>query len=64
MFGHPKLYFGEFERLSEHIEEPQHLISTVACLHRLPPQYATDAYHEWSKHSQHRQHQLLTAIGE
>jgi hypothetical protein len=60
MFGHPRLYFGEFERLSEHIEEPQHLISAVASIHRLTPQHATELYHEWSKHT-HRQ--PLTAAG-
>ena len=61
MFGHPKLYFGELERLSEQIQDPQHLISTVACIHRLTPQHATELYHEWSKHT-HRQ--PLTAAGE
>ena len=61
MFGNPKLYFGEFERLSEHIEEPQHLISTVACIHRLTPQHAAEVYYEWSKHT-HRQ--PLIAAGE
>jgi hypothetical protein len=51
MFGHPKIYFGEFERLSEQIQEPEHLISAVASIHRLTPQHATDIYHEWSKHT-------------
>ena len=57
MFGHPSIYFGEFERLSETIEEPKHLISAVACIHRLTPQHATEVYHEWSKHT-HRQSQI------
>jgi hypothetical protein len=61
MFGHPTLYFGEFERLSEQFKDPQHLISAVASIHRLTPQYATEAYHEWSKHGQR---QPLTAAGE
>jgi hypothetical protein len=54
MFGHPKIYFGEFERLSETIQEPEHLISAVASIHRLTPQQATEAYQEWSRHT-HRQ---------
>jgi hypothetical protein len=61
MFGHSRLYFGEFERLSERIQEPQHLISAVASIHRLTPQHATELFHEWSKHT-HRQ--PLTASGE
>jgi len=63
MFGHPRLYFGEFERLSEHIEEPQHLISAVASIHRLTPQHATELFHEWTKHT-HAHRQPLTASGE
>ena len=62
MFGHPRIYFGEFERLSEQIQEPEHLISAVASIHRLTPKHATEAYHEWSKHTQ--RHQPLTAAGE
>jgi hypothetical protein len=50
MFGNPKLYFGDFERLSEHIQEPEHLLSAVASFHRLTPQHAHEVYHEWSKH--------------
>ncbi|MGB2589396.1 MAG: hypothetical protein WBG02_00670 [Candidatus Acidiferrum sp.] len=61
MFGHPILYFGEFERLSETIEEPKHLISAVACIHRLTQQHATEVYHEWNKHTRR---QPLTAAGE
>jgi hypothetical protein len=62
MFGHPRIYFGEFERLSGQIQEPERLISAVASIHRLTPQHATDIYHEWSKHTQ--RHQPLTAAGE
>jgi hypothetical protein len=54
MLGHPRIYFGEFERLSEHIEEPEHLISAVASIHRLTPQHATEIYHEWSTHTRRR----------
>jgi hypothetical protein len=54
MFGHPRLYFGEFERLSEQIQEPQQLISAIASIHRLTPQHATDVYHEWNIHRQHQ----------
>jgi hypothetical protein len=61
MFGNPRLYFGEFERLSEQIQEPEHLISAVASTHRLTTQHATDIYHEWSKHTQR---QPLAAAGE
>jgi hypothetical protein len=61
MFGNPKIYFGEFERLSEHIEEPERLISAVASIHRLTPQHATEVYHEWSAHTRR---QPLTAAGE
>jgi hypothetical protein len=61
MFDHPRIYFGEFERLSEHIEEPQRLISTVACIHRLTPQHATEIYDEWNKHTRR---QPLIAAGE
>jgi hypothetical protein len=61
MIGHPKVYFGEFERLFEQIQEPERLISAVASIHRLTPQHATEAYHEWSTH---RQRQPLTAAGE
>jgi hypothetical protein len=60
MFGHPRIYFGEFERLSEQIQEPERLISAVASIHRLTPQHATEVYHEWSKHTQR---QPLTAAG-
>jgi len=59
MFGHPKIYFGEFERLSERIEEPEHLISAVASIHRLTRQQATEIYREWSKQSP--RHPLTTA---
>jgi hypothetical protein len=34
MFGHPKIYFGEFERLSETIQEPERLISAVGWVAR------------------------------
>jgi hypothetical protein len=51
MFGHPRIYFCEFERLSERIEEPEHLISAVASIHRLTRQQATEIYREWSKQS-------------
>lgn len=61
MYGHPRNYFGEFEQLSEHIQEPAHLISAVACIHRLTPQHATEVYHEWSKHTQR---QSLSSAGE
>jgi hypothetical protein len=61
MFGHPRIYFGEFERLSEQIQEPEHLISAVASIHRLTPQHATDIYHEWNKHTQRHP---LAAAGE
>jgi hypothetical protein len=61
MFGHPKIYFSEFERLSETIQEPERLISAVASIHRLTPQHATEVYHEWNKHT-HRQ--PLIAAGE
>lgn len=61
MFGHPSIYFEEFERLSEKIQEPERLISAVASIRRLTPQHATEVYHEWSKHSQR---QSLTAAGE
>jgi len=61
MFGHPRLYFGEFERLSERIDEPQYLISTVACIHRLTPQHANDLYHEWNEHTRR---QPLAVAGE
>jgi hypothetical protein len=54
MFGHPRIYFGEFERLSELTQEPEHLISAVASIHRL-----TELYHEWSKHTQ--RHPLIAA---
>jgi hypothetical protein len=59
MFGHPKIYFGEFERLFEQTQEPEHLISAVASIHRLTPQHATELYHEWSKHTQ--RHPLIAA---
>ena len=62
MFGHPNLYFGEFERLSETIHEPEHLISAIASIRRLAPQHATEVHHEWSNHSLRRQ--PLTAAGE
>lgn len=61
MFGHPRKYFREFEQLSEQFQEPEHLISAVACIHRLTPQHATEVYHEWSKHTQRPP---LTAAGE
>ncbi len=61
MFGHPRIYFGEFARLSEQIQEPDHLISAVASIHRLTPQHAAELYHEWSKHTHH---QPPTAAGE
>jgi hypothetical protein len=61
MFGHPRIYFEEFERLSEQIPEREHLISKVACIHRLTPQHAAEVHHEWSKHSQR---QPLVAAGE
>lgn len=61
MFGHPRIYFGEFERLSEHIEDPQHLISAVASIHRLTLQHAAEVYHEWSSHTRR---QPITAAGE
>lgn len=35
MLGHPRIYLGEFEWLSETIQEPEHLISEVASIHRL-----------------------------
>jgi hypothetical protein len=60
MFGHPRLYFGEFERLSKHIEEPRQLISAVASIHRLTLQHATELYHEWSKHTQTDRRRLCT----
>lgn len=61
MFGHPKVYFGEFDRLSKQIQEPEHLISAVASIHRLTPQHAADAYHEWRLS---RQRQALSAAVE
>ena len=61
MFGHPRLYFEEFERLSEKIQEPERLISAIASMHRLTPQHAHEIYREWSKHSQHQAH---TVAGE
>ncbi len=48
MFGHPKIYFGEFDRLSEKIKERENLISAVALIYRLTPQHANEVYHEWS----------------
>jgi hypothetical protein len=46
MFGHPRIYFGEFQPLSEQIQEPEHLISAVASIHRLTLKHATEVYHE------------------
>lgn len=60
MFGHPSIYFGEFERLSETIQEPERLISAVASIHRLTPQHATEVYHEWTTHT-HARHQSKLA---
>jgi len=48
MFGHPKIYFGEFDRLSEKIPERENLISAVASIYRLTPQHANEVYHEWN----------------
>ena len=58
MFGHPKIYFGEFDRLSEKIKERENLISAVASIYRLTPQHANEVYREWNMS---RQRQAATA---
>lgn len=52
MFGHPSIYFGEFDRLSEKIRERDHLIYAVASVYRLTPQHANEVYHEWNRSRQ------------
>ena len=47
MFGHPTIYFDEFDRLSERIQELENLISAVASIYRLTPQHAKEVYREW-----------------
>jgi hypothetical protein len=47
MFGHPRIYFDEFDRLSEKTQERENLISAVASIYRLTPQYANEVYREW-----------------
>jgi hypothetical protein len=53
-FGHPRIYFGEFDRLSEKTQERENLISAVASIHRLTPQYADEVYREWKTSRQRR----------
>jgi hypothetical protein len=54
MFGHPKIYFREFDRLSEKIQERENLISAVASIYRLTPQHAKEVYHAWNMSRQRR----------
>jgi len=54
MFGHPRIYFGEFDRLSEKTQERENLISVVASIYRLTPQYANEVYREWNMSRQRR----------
>lgn len=54
MFGHPRIYFGEFDRLSEKTQERENLISAVASIYRLTPQYANEVYREWKMSRQRR----------
>jgi hypothetical protein len=54
MFGHPRIYFGEFDRLSEKTLERENLISAVASIYRLTPQYANEVYREWKMSRQRR----------
>ncbi len=49
MFGHPRIYFEEFEKLSEEIVEREELIGAVASIYRLTPQHAREVHHEWEQ---------------